>query len=130
MLFLLYDYVNANGKNEFRSWTEGLQPKERIKLNQKLDALAKDGDSLFPHLLTSTGTPGILKLRLQGNPKLRPLLCRGPVAGESAFTLLAGAREIGWVLKPAGVESTANSRKSEVIHDPANRRRIHERIAK
>ena len=130
MLFLLYDYVNANGRNEVRHWTEGLQPKERIKLNQKLDALAKDGDTLFPHLLTSTGTAGILKLRLQGNPKLRPLLCRGPVSGEGAFTLLAGAKEIGWILKPTGVESTANSRKAEVIQDPANRRRIHERITK
>lgn len=130
MLFLIYDYVNANGKNEVRHWTEGLQPKERIKLNQKLDALAKDGDTLFPHLLAPTSTPGILKLRLQGNPKLRPLLCKGPVAGEIAFTLLAGAKEIQWILKPVGVESTANSRKTEVIQDPANRRRIHERIAK
>lgn len=130
MLFLLYDYVSANGKNEFQNWTEGLQPTERGKLNQKLDALAKDGESLFPQLLTGTGTAGILKLRVHGGVQLRPLLCRGPVPGESDFTLLAGAREIGWVLKPVGVESVANSRKTEVIQDPTNRRKIHERVAK
>lgn len=130
MSFLLYDYVDTNGFNEFRAWTKDLQPAERGKLNQKLDSLEMMGEALLPVTLTGTSVPGIFKLRIQGNVKLRPLLCKGPIAGESAFTLLAGAKEIGSVLKPAGIESTANSRKTAVIQDPANRRKCHERIAK
>ena len=130
MSFLLYDYVNPNAENEFRAWTQTLQPAERGKLNQKLDMLARDGEALLPHTLTGTTVAGIFKLRIHGKVQLRPLLCRGPKNGENAFTLLAGAKEVGSVLKPAGIESIANGRKTEVIQDPANRRTAHERIAK
>lgn len=130
MPFLLYDYVDANGINEFRAWTKSLQTDQRSKLNQKLDALEKMGEGLLPVTLTGTSVAGIFKLRIQGNVKLRPLLCRGPLPEEAAFTLLAGAKEIGSVLKPDGIESTADSRKSAVIQAPATRRTAHERITK
>ena len=39
MVFALYDYVSESGTNEFKDWTEGLQSKERAKLNEKLDKL-------------------------------------------------------------------------------------------
>lgn len=130
MHFLLYDYVDANGVNEFRDWSKRLQTDQRAKLNQKLDALQRMGEALLPVTLTGTSVGGLFKLRIQGNVKLRPLLCRGPLPDEAAFTLLAGAKEIGSVLKPDGIEFTADNRKAAVIKDPATRRTVHERIAK
>lgn len=128
MPFLLYDYVSSNAVNEFRAWTKTLQPAERGKLNQKLDMLAREGEALLPNTLTGTNAPGIFKLRIHGKVQLRPMLCRGPIDQETAYTLLAGAKEVGSVLKPADIESIANGRKTEVIQDPANRRKAHERI--
>jgi len=130
MPFLLYDYLDAQGANDFRAWTTKLQSKERGKLNQKLDMLEQYGEELFPQILTGTDVAGIFKLRVHGSVQLRPLLCRGPIKGEQAFTLLIGATEKGSILLPKGAEKDADSRKSEVIKDPKNRRKAHERIAK
>lgn len=129
MSFLLYDYLNSAGQNEFQVWTETLQTKERAKLNQKLDMLEKSGDALFPHVLTGTPTPGVLKLRVKGSVQLRPLLCRGPLPSESAFTLLAGAKEVGSQLRPPGIDALAGQRKAEIIANP-QRRDNHVRITK
>jgi hypothetical protein len=60
MSFRLFDYVNIQGKNEIKSWTEGLQKTERAKLNARLDMLMQHGEDLFPDILTGTPTPGIL----------------------------------------------------------------------
>lgn len=128
MLFTLYDYVNAQGKNEFKEWTENLQKTQRAKLNEKLDKLIKHGDELFPNMLTGTETPGILKLRIKGNVQLRPLLCKGPVDIDSEYTLLMGAKEIGGKWSPKNAPSTANDKKCEVVADPGNRRKKHERV--
>ena len=130
MPFLLYDYLNTSSENDFKAWTKALQPSERAKLNQKLDMLEKYGEALFPNTLTGTAIAGIFKLRIHGKVQLRPLLCRGPKHEEQAFTLLAGAKEIGSVLKPKGIESVADGRKTEVIRDPDNRRKPHVRITK
>jgi hypothetical protein len=99
-------------------------------LNQKLDMLLTTGDALFPHVLTGTPVAGIQKLRVKGSVQLRPLLCKGPVENEDAFTLLAGATEVGSKLKPNGIAAIADTRKTEVIGDPVNRRNKHVRITK
>lgn len=129
MPFLLYDYLSAQGANDFRAWTEDLQPTDRGRLNQKLDMLKQNGEELLPNTLTGSGVAGIYKLRVHGPVQLRPLLCKGPVHKEEAFTLLVGAIEKGGVLKPKGVAAIADNRKTEVKQDPANRRKPHERIA-
>ena len=128
MAFTLYDYVNEGGKNEFKAWCENLQTKHRAKLNQKLDALIQYGDGLHPHMLTDTNVPGIKKLRVQGNVKLRPLLCNGPVLVKSEYTLLMGAKEIGDKWSPKKAPESALVKKEAVIADPAKRRKKHERV--
>ena len=128
MTYALFDYVKENGDNDFRLWTEGLQIKERAKLNEKLDKLATYGDELYPHLLTDTDVPGIQKLRVKGNVQLRPLLCRGPVFVGKEYTLLFGAKEVGGKLQPANAPTKAGDRKAQVKANPQSRRKLHERV--
>lgn len=126
MAYKLYDYVDASGRNLIKSWTESLQKQQRAKLNQKLDLLEKNGDALMPNMLTDSGVPGIQKLRVRGNVQLRPLLCKGPANVDNEYTLLAGAKEVGFKLMPNGVEDAAQQRKMEVTSD-LGRRKKHER---
>jgi len=128
MPYDLYDYLLANGKNDLRSWAEGLQKEQRAKLNEKLDKLRLCGEELYPRMLTDTDERGILKLRVRGRVQLRPLLCRGPVNSKTEYTLLMGAQEKQDQLIPKGATSLAAVRKREVLADPANRRREHERV--
>lgn len=128
MLFNIYDYVNPQGENEFKIWTEEQQKAQRAKLNQKIDMLEQHGDELPPNLLTDSGTPGIKKLRIKGNVQLRPLLCKGPVDVHSEYTLLMGAMEKGDKWVPKAAPDIANDRKQAVIADPNNRRKKHERV--
>ena len=46
MLWALYDYLNADGRNIIKDWTQALGKRERIKLNQKLDMLENNGPNL------------------------------------------------------------------------------------
>lgn len=128
MPFLIYDYVNQQGQNKFKEWTSAQQKVPLGKLNEKIDLLSLYGETLFPHMLTDTGVAGILKLRVQGSVKLRPLLCRGPVNNQSEYTLLMGAKEIGSKWEPKGAPSTAAILKAEVIKNPTTRRVTHERV--
>lgn len=128
MKFTLYDYLNKNNDNEFKNWTEQLQKIERAKLNVRLDMLALQGSSLFPHILTGTPTAGILKLRVKGKIQLRPMLCKGPVNNKSEFTLLIGATECDSKFVPREADKKANDRKKIIIEIPT-RRCSHERVS-
>ena len=128
MPYILYDYIDANGVNVFRKWSLSLQPKERGKLNVKLDMLRINGKDLLPAILTGTDVPGILKLCVKGQVQLRPLLCFGPIKVKTEFTLLMGAKEVGGKIKPNKAFETADSYKQHVIADPKNRRVPHERV--
>ena len=123
--WVLYDYKNLNNKNEIKKWTEGLEKKQRIQLNQKLDSLAQQGPDLPPKLLPSLGQH-IYKLRVKSNVQLRPMLCKGPINNEKEFTLLLGAIEVGGKL-PKGSKERAVRNRGEIINDP-KRRCKHERI--
>lgn len=136
-MWKLYDYVNEKGINEIKEWTQGLQKPQRIKLRSKLDTLAQAGPDLPPGLLMKTEVEYIYKLKVQGNPKLRPVLCKGPFGlrdistglekQERAFTLLIGAKEISWKFEPKDADIEAGIRRKKVITDP-KRRRDHERV--
>jgi hypothetical protein len=128
MPFKLFDYVNPQGENEFKEWTQSLQKPQRAKLNEKLDKLALYGDALYPELLTGSPVAGISKLRIRGNVQLRPLLCNGPVDIKTEYTLLKGAKEVGDKWVPTDAPKTANANKKLVIQEPAYRRMDHERI--
>lgn len=128
MPFLIYDFVNSNGQNEFKKWTVDLQKKQRIKLNEKIDKLELYGAALYPQMLSGTSVAGIQKLRVRGNVELRPLLCHGPVDVKNEFTLLMGAKEVEDELVPKNAASIADRKKSEVIKEPTKRRTEHEKV--
>lgn len=128
MPYLIFDYVNHQGQNEFKEWTSGLEKPQRAKLNEKLDKLELYGDTLHPEMLTGTGVAGIKKIRTKGNVQLRPLLCNGPINVKNEYTLLMGAKEIGNKWVPRNAPTLAKTKKQEVIDDPINRRIRHERV--
>ncbi|CAN5350465.1 hypothetical protein BH10ACI1_BH10ACI1_29420 [soil metagenome] len=125
-MWQLFDYQSKKG-NEIKKWTLGLQKLQRIKLNAKLDMLQQSGSDLTPQLLAGTGVPHIFKLRVQGNPKLRPLLCKGTANNKTEFTLLIGAFEIQWEFDPKDALAIAVKRREDLLNDPS-RRCKHERI--
>lgn len=129
MIYRLFDYVNPEGINEFKAWTEGLEKVQRAKLNERLDKLEHHGDVLIPQVLSPTHVAGILKLRIHGNVQLRPLLCRGPVDVRHEFTILMGAKEIGDKWSPKGAPEIAEIKKNDVKANPSMRRRDHERVS-
>jgi len=128
MPFLIYNYVNQHGQNEFNEWTWGLEKLQRAKLNERIDKLAIYGDVLYPEMLAGTSVAGIQKLKVKGNVQLRPLLCKGPVNIQDEYTLLMGAKEVGSKWVPKGAPSTAATKKADVIKAPTKRRTKHERV--
>lgn len=128
MTFKIYDYVNASGENEIKTWTKSLQKTQRGKLSEKIDKLILYGDGLYPKMLTGTDEPGIQKLRIRGNVELRPLLCKGPINTNEEYTLLKGAKEVGDKLIPQDSLEKAKQHKAAIKLDPNSRRKIHERI--
>jgi hypothetical protein len=127
MKFSIFDFTRANGQNDFSKWWRGLQKKDRTKLRHKIDMLMLYGDSLHPLMLSDTEVPGVQKIRVQGNPKLRPLLCKGPCSVHTEYTMLLGAKEIGGNWAPLGAPTTADANKKTVLADP-KRRVQHEKI--
>ena len=123
----MYDYCDKDGVNEIAEWTRKLQKPQRIKLRLKFDMLAQHGPDLMPHTLTNTDERFIYKLRVQGNPKLRPLLCKGPLE-ESEFTILIGAKEVQWDFDPRDALEKAVTHRQVIIDNP-ERRCDHERIS-
>jgi hypothetical protein len=136
-MWKLFDYVDERGRNVIADWTKTLQKPQRTKLRSKLDDLMKMGPDLPPGLLMKTEVEYIYKLKVQGNPKLRPMLCFGPFfikdleteieRREEAFTLLVGAKEVSNEFEPRGADSEAAVRREKVLANP-NRRCEHERI--
>src|SRR5437016_1102279 len=105
-MWKLFDYIDRRGINDIAAWSRRLQKPERIKLRSKLDMLAKAGGDLPPDLLMKTEVPYIYKLKVQGNPKLRPMVCRLVLRiedeetkkekDEEVYIILIGAKEISW----------------------------------
>ena len=99
--------------------------------------LSQAGPDLPPGLLLKTEVPYISKVKVQGNPKLRPMVCRGPLKvvratgeeeDEKGFTILIGAKEISNEFVPPNADVEAGARRVEVIENPEKRRCTHERI--
>lgn len=128
MVYKLFDYVDAHGKNVIKAWTESLQVPQRAKLNEMLDKLAMHGDTLHPLMMAGSGVAGVSKLKVKGNVQLRPLLCKGPIDVEDEYTLLNGAKEVGGELKPQNAREIAKQNRDIVKRDPEHRRKSHERV--
>jgi hypothetical protein len=129
MTWTLYDYVDAQGFNDFAAWSRGLQKPELAKLNRRLKLLEDNGPALAPQILAGPikGYPHIYKLRMNGRIAVRPLLCKGPVNNDAEFTLLKGALEVGnnWV--PSSAPGEAVTRRGQVLASP-KRRTLHVKV--
>jgi hypothetical protein len=123
MTWTLYDYVDADGNNDFKAWSRSLQKPELAKLNRRLKALEDNGPALAPQMLAGplAGYPHIYKLKMNGKVALRPLLCKGPINNETEFTLLKGAFEVGNKWQPSSAPSEAVARRGFVLNDPKRR---------
>jgi hypothetical protein len=125
--YAIYDYVHPVDGNLVKTWSLGLQTKERAKLNAKIDMLGLHGPELIPGLLSPTGTPNIFKLKVKGQVQLRPMICEGPGI-EPSFTLLLGAKEISSEYEPAQAPEKAAEIRNDLLAHP-ERRVEHERIS-
>jgi len=123
--WIIYEYLHPERGNLMQAWADRLQRKERAKLDNRLDSLSKHGTDLIPGIVAPTGVPSILKLKIQGQVKLRPMLCEGPGAG--CFTFLLGAIEIQWDYEPANAPQTAADYRQDLLAHP-ERRKINERF--
>jgi hypothetical protein len=124
--WIIFEYLHPRHGNLMRKWADGLQKKERAKLDQRVDSLAMHGTSLIPGTVAPTGVASIFKLKVQGQVKLRPMLCEGP-GDKTSFTFLLGAKEVQFAYDPEDAPNTAASYRQDLISNP-DRREINERI--
>jgi hypothetical protein len=132
MNYKLFDFLEMRGgklTNIIKEWAEGLQKRDRARLNSKLDMLQKHGTELSHTLLSDSGEPEIKKLRITGKKvlTLRPMLCQGPVSRKDEFTLLLGAIEKDRKTIPANAPAKAAACRQELINNPSQRC-PHERV--
>jgi hypothetical protein len=129
--WLLYDYVDGNGRNVFKDFTLCLETKELAKLNRKLEMLEKEPE-LPPGLLVGPlkGFPHLYLLKIKGDVQVRPFLCKGPAHRNREFTLLFGAYEKDSKYIPPNAWELAEANRLKVEADPIKRRCRHERIGK
>lgn len=135
MAWVLWDYVNKKGDNEFEEWTrKELELAQITKLNSKLNMLRTNGNFLSSQILSDTDAHHIKKLRFKaGNVAMRPMLCKGPNKKddgdyEKEFTLLCGAKEVGDDFDPKDALERAMERREDLIKNLKTRRVPHVRV--
>ncbi len=118
-LWRFFDYVNARGDNEIRTWLDSkdVPKKAKAKINARLIAL--QGFPVFPEgwLSAYSGYPGLYELRISyKGAAFRPFGFYGPK--QRQFTLLIGAIEKDSKI-PKGLLDSANERMAIVNGDPS-----------
>ena len=120
-LWVIYDYLSASGKNDIYKWASKFTGERRGKLEAKLDVLRKQGLDVPKDLLPYLGND-IYKLKVQGSPQLRPLLCRGIKSKDlKEFTILIGAIEENDQFRPSDAIDQAGNRLSQILENPNQR---------
>jgi hypothetical protein len=128
MPWTLYDYRDRRGRNPVLEWCLRLQKPDLARMNFKMDVLAEKGKDLCPNFLAGPlrGSPHLYKIRINGKVAPRLLLCKGPINMETEYTFLLGEFERDDEL-PEGMLETAEAYRQEIIANPNERRRPHER---
>jgi hypothetical protein len=122
----LWDFLSPPPRceNLILRWVhdEKLTKQDRAKLNQRLDRLCQLDFRLAvgTKLLAGPIYEHIYKLVIHGNVMLRPMLCRGPIAPTSEYTLLLGAIERNGKLPKNALKDAAQNRLA-VLKDPTRR---------
>ncbi len=134
MAWKIFEYVERGNQSTIGLWLDAnaITDRDRGQLVQKMDMLAIHGPDLPPGLLAGPikskrnrkMQSHIYKMRINGDKALRPMLCKGPIAMDTEYTMLIGAIEINSVLNVDAED--AETRRLEIIENP-NRRRINGR---
>jgi hypothetical protein len=121
MHYKIWVFIEPDGTNEFYKWREKMPPKQVAKMDDRITKLSQSGLQLLPLILAPVKNSGLYKLKVHGNPQLRPLLTRGPLDNNSEFTLLQGAREISSQFDPLNAVDLANAKKDRLLLDDSLR---------
>lgn len=117
----IYDYLTPSGKNDIYKWAMSFNDERRGKFEQKLDVLRKQGVDVPKDLLAYLGNE-IYKLKVQGKPQLRPLLCRSIVDKDlKEFTILIGVIEENGKFRPSDAVKQAGNRLAELLENSVQR---------
>src|SRR5215210_7124409 len=115
----IYDYLTPSGRNDIYKWAKDFSKERRGKFEEKLDVLRKFGLDVPKDLLAYLGND-IYKLKVQGKPQLRPLLCRGLTDKTlEEFTILIGAIEENDKFRPKDALDQAGNRLAELLENPS-----------
>ncbi len=133
---ILWDY-QFQGRNAILKWADDIRlgKRDRGRLDQKLDALEAMTFEFASHTnlvagpLNNSRDKHIYKLRVNGSVAVRIMMCRGPLAGESACTFLVGATERDSKLHPSDAPAVASERRHLILGDHRVYRRSHERFS-
>src|SRR5712691_3512216 len=120
--YMLWDFLSPLPRKEnlILRWVkdEKLTTRDRAILNQKLDRLCQMDFELAvgTKLLAGPIYKHIYKLVIHGDVMLRPMLCRGPIAINTEYTLLLGAIEKNWKL-PQNASKQAEKNRLVILED-------------
>jgi hypothetical protein len=125
MAWLVYDFTDENGASVIGEWIrqERLTTVQIAHFKQKVGLLKQYGSSVPDSLLAGPIYKNIYKLRINPPGKaLRPMLCKGPIANDTEFTLLFGAIEENSQLYPEDSLQRADENRTILIANPDRRR--------
>jgi hypothetical protein len=128
----LWTFVSEGGRDVLRDWAKEVRLPTRVRalVDQKVNVLRQQPFETVIHTHLLAGPIAkqhhIYKLRVNGSVAVRLMLCRGPLVGESGYTLLLGAVERDSNLVPADAPERATRNRTVVLGDPVHRRKEHE----
>lgn len=139
MSYAINVYIHTDNTKPYSEWEDELKRKHKLqfaKLNRQIDRLNLSGEALRHDPLSDCGVNGISKLKVRGNPQLRPLLCK--VYGDNYhvntedyfYVFLVGAYEVSWQYVPSNAREMALSYKANLLEDIINRKEDHVRFRK
>lgn len=123
---IIYEYIDGRGKGVITEWRRSLQSAERALLDQHLEDLEEfDDPSHLPGLFFGSRkkAPHIIKIKIGGKIRLRPMACRGPIDLNREVTILFAAVERDGKLVPTDAPERAEKRWLEIRSDQNRRRR-------
>ena len=126
----IYSFITQRGENIIREWLR----RERVEKTQiaifqaKIDLYERGGPDLSPGFIEGPVAKNIYKMKIKGHKghmQLRPMVCYGPFL-DTEVTMLTGAIEKDFKLRPKNCKIEAQENRKIVIGDRSRRR--HERI--
>lgn len=121
----LWDYQSQPGSNEIESFLQSLDKLVRVRVEQKLEALAATDfeiasrtDLIGGPLI---GFPHLYKMRATTKVAIRLIFCLGPVDKRAEYTLLLGAKETDGKYRPRNALKEADARRLAIEKNHALR---------